>query len=656
MSIRAKLLLVFIVLGLVPMLLLSVGYYRSGERAVERLLRADVTNRAAQVAAGLTAQLTEREADLSELAGNPAFDAYLREQPTLITPPAATGADLSVPVTTAQDGARVALESFGRSHRNYFTSLTLISADGRALARVDAPNGADVVFRYGNALPDKSEVDERVWAEHDPNTTRPLRGPLTLSARGASLRYTTPVWGSAAVATQPGGAIVAELRLDALFAQLDAGPTDTSGPTQSARTKPQQLVLALDHSGQLIYHTNRALNYQPVASVMPGFTNIAHAMMTGASGAEFFNTPQDGTRWLAAYQPVAGLDLSVAVAANATAAGAGLQLIGTIGIVLTILTALAAAVILTVVIQRTSRRINRVADAAAQIAAGNLEQRILVQSTDETRLLAESFNLMSDRLREHIAREAESKQFQSFLRLSAMLTHDLKNSITGLSILVNNMERHIHREEFRADAITSLRAATDKLRALVARLNEPVQTLSGEYRHALRTTDLVPVIKRVLATTAQPIVALHRVELDLPAQLVAAVDSERIERVLENLVINALEAMGAQNGRLTVAAGAEGEQHVFISVRDTGLGMTEEFIRTRLFRPFATTKERGIGLGLYTCREIVAAHSGRIDVESEIGVGTCFRVVLPSTPVKRFSQASAARSQQPTDAKTTRTR
>jgi signal transduction histidine kinase len=215
------------------------------------------------------------------------------------------------------------------------------------------------------------------------------------------------------------------------------------------------------------------------------------------------------------------------------------------------------------------------------------------------------------------------------------------------------MERHIHREEFRADAINSLRAATDKLRALVARLNEPVQTLSGEYRHALRTTDLVPVIKRVLATTAQPLVALHQVELELPAQLVAAVDAERIERVLENLVINALEAMGARSGRLTVAAGAEDAQHVFISVRDTGLGMTEEFIRTRLFRPFATTKEKGIGLGLYTCREIVAAHSGRIDVESEVGVGTCFRVVLPSTPVTRFSQTSAARSQQTTDAKPT---
>jgi signal transduction histidine kinase len=65
-------------------------------------------------------------------------------------------------------------------------------------------------------------------------------------------------------------------------------------------------------------------------------------------------------------------------------------------------------------------------------------------------------------------------------------------------------------------------------------------------------------------------------------------------------------------------------------VADTGVGMTEEFMRTRLFHPFATTKSRGIGLGLFTCKEIVEAHGGRLEVESRPGAGTRFRVVLPS--------------------------
>jgi signal transduction histidine kinase len=154
--------------------------------------------------------------------------------------------------------------------------------------------------------------------------------------------------------------------------------------------------------------------------------------------------------------------------------------------------------------------------------------------------------------------------------------------------------------------------------------------LSGEYRIAARPTDLVPVIRRVLATQAEPSVPLYEIESRLPDELVAAVEPERIENVVENLVINALEAMGARGGRLTVEAGALEGGFVFFSVADTGVGMTDEFIKTRLFRPFSTTKNKGIGLGLFTCREVVEAHGGRLDVDSQLGVGTRFRVVLPS--------------------------
>ena len=118
----------------------------------------------------------------------------------------------------------------------------------------------------------------------------------------------------------------------------------------------------------------------------------------------------------------------------------------------------------------------------------------------------------------------------------------------------------------------------------------------------------------------------------LPLSLVVTVDPDRIERVVENLVINALEAMGAGvGGHLTVEAGTEPDGSAFFSVSDTGSGMSEEFIRTRLFRAFATTKNKGIGLGLYTCREIVEAHGGRLAVMSKPGAGTTFRVVLPAS-------------------------
>ena len=91
--------------------------------------------------------------------------------------------------------------------------------------------------------------------------------------------------------------------------------------------------------------------------------------------------------------------------------------------------------------------------------------------------------------------------------------------------------------------------------------------------------------------------------------------------------------MVRRRGRLTVEAG-EGAAHVFVSVADTGVGMNEEFLKTRLFRPFSTTKTRGVGLGLFTCKEIVETHGGRLEVESKLGAGTRFRVVLPSSLFK----------------------
>src|SRR4029079_12028622 len=102
----------------------------------------------------------------------------------------------------------------------------------------------------------------------------------------------------------------------------------------------------------------------------------------------------------------------------------------------------------------------------------------------------------------------------------------------------------------------------------------------------------------------------------------------RVEEVLENLVLNALEAMTDKGGTLTIEAGHTPDGLPTFAVSDTGRGMSNTFIETRLFRPFATTKKTGIGLGLYTCREVITASGGSIEVDSVEGAGTTFTVVL----------------------------
>ena len=214
-----------------------------------------------------------------------------------------------------------------------------------------------------------------------------------------------------------------------------------------------------------------------------------------------------------------------------------------------------------------------------------------------------------------------------------MLTHDLKNAIEGLSLTVGNMEKHFDNPQFRSDALKGLTSATDKLKAIVARLARPVMSLSGEHKRPTKV-DLVPIIQRVVSMTAEPQRGKHKIVTRLPPTLFAFADAARVEEVIENLVLNALEAMET-GGTLTIEASENADGAPMFSVSDTGRGMSRSFIEHRLFRPFSTTKKTGIGLGLYTCREVIKASSGTIEVDSVEGAGTTFRVVLPSIPHDR---------------------
>jgi len=199
------------------------------------------------------------------------------------------------------------------------------------------------------------------------------------------------------------------------------------------------------------------------------------------------------------------------------------------------------------------------------------------------------------------------------------------------------MEWHFDKKEFRADAMKSVTGATNNLRALVARLTNPVITLSGEHKRP-QPVDLVPMLRQVISIIAEPARGKHEIKIDLPESLFALVDIERMNKVVENLIINALEAMNMEKGTLSIAAGTTDEGKPFFSVSDTGAGMSPRFIKEKLFRPFATTKKRGVGLGLYTCREVVVANGGSIEVDSQEGAGTTFRVVLPSAAIDKSGE------------------
>jgi signal transduction histidine kinase len=574
--IRPKPLLTYFVLCAIPLLLLAGLNYWNGLRTVDSTIGAVVQN------------------DLNSF--NVAVDHVIHEQESAILRLAMTP-DVQQIVAGKNEADANRLNSL-LDLSPYFQSLTLFDRDRQALP-----------FRIANSRPAGLQPDQRVWG---------LQGNVLLDKTGstpASVEYTTPIRDEHGTGNV--GALVGVLDLNSVFSTAARG-------LESKRS----MVVVLDRTGKVVYHSDQALKSGP----LPGFDSISNAMTANESGLGQFNSPSGS--YIAAYSPLPRLNVAVAVARSRAESMAEAHRWGIGNLLLALVIGLAAAVILERHVRRRSAGMERVTEDLSAIAKGEFDRRIILQSSDDARGLADNINVVTERLRAQIAREEESRQFESFVRLSAMLTHDLKNAIEALSLTVGNMERHFDNPQFRADAMRGLTGATDKLKALVARLARPVSSLSGEHKRPTKV-DLVPILQRVVTTTAEPVRSKHEIVMRLPPSVFALVDAARIEEVIENLVLNALEAMVDKGGTLTVEAGETASGAPMFSISDTGRGMSRTFVDNRLFRPFSTTKKTGIGLGLYTCREVIRASGGSIEVDSVEGAGTTFRVVLPSIPHDR---------------------
>lgn len=495
----------------------------------------------------------------------------------------------------------------------HFQSLSLFGRDRQPLWFRSRDMEWKSWIAGSNRPADLPQPDQHVWV---------TQGNVSIDRPGitSTFKFSTPIHGDKGMANI--GALVGTLDLEAVFASAARGLESSSG----------SMVVVLDPAGQIIYHSDRSLKLRPASEALPGFKSIANAMQNNQSGQGEIRSAS-GASYLAAYSPIPRLNVAVAVARTPSQFISDAHRWGIANLVLALLAALVAAFVLERHVQRRSRGIARVTEDLSAIAKGELDRRIVLQSSDDARAIADNINVVTELLRAQIAREEESRQFESFVRLSAMLTHDLKNAIEGLSLTVGNMEKHFDNPQFRSDALRGLTSATEKLKAIVARLARPVMSLSGEHKRPTKI-DLVPIIQRVISMTAEPQRGKHKIVTRLPPSLFALADAARVEEVMENLVLNALEAM-ATGGTLTIEAGENAAGAPMFSVSDTGRGMSRSFIEHRLFRPFSTTKKTGIGLGLYTCREVIKASSGTIEVDSVEGAGTTFRVVLPSIPHDR---------------------
>ncbi len=221
----------------------------------------------------------------------------------------------------------------------------------------------------------------------------------------------------------------------------------------------------------------------------------------------------------------------------------------------------------------------------------------------------------------------EARKFDAFNRMSAFVVHDLKNIVAQLSLMMKNAQRLRDNAEFQDDMLLTVDSSLEKMRRLMLQLREGATPPDGA-----RGVELVPIAGR-LEQLARSVG--RRLDVQIDAPLATRGHEDRLERVLGHLVQNSLDATAAE-GKVWLKIGRFSGQ-VRVEVGDNGSGMTEEFIRNRLFRPFSSTKQSGMGIGSYESAQYIREIGGSIDVRSAPGQGTVMAVLLPLLDVQRGS-------------------
>lgn len=227
----------------------------------------------------------------------------------------------------------------------------------------------------------------------------------------------------------------------------------------------------------------------------------------------------------------------------------------------------------------------------------------------------------------------ELEKFDAFNRMSAFVVHDLKNLVAQLALLLKNAERHRDNPDFQQDMLATIDHVVGRMNNLMLQLRTGTTSVEKS-----RVVELNAIIHQIIKIKAASGVAI---EAELAQDIRILAHGDRIERVVGHIVQNAIEATIAnefitQAERRIVLSAKLDISHAMIEIVDNGVGMTEEFIRERLFHPFQTTKTQGMGIGMYESFQYVSGIGGSIKVISTPNRGAKFSLFLPLANSKRL--------------------
>ena len=196
----------------------------------------------------------------------------------------------------------------------------------------------------------------------------------------------------------------------------------------------------------------------------------------------------------------------------------------------------------------------------------------------------------------------EARKFDAFNRMSAFVVHDLKNLVAQLSLMLKNFERHAGNPEFQRDMLSTVEHVVGRMNGLMLQLRTGTTPVENA-----RSIDLGAILQRICAAKSGSGVP---VDAELTPGVFAIGHEDRLEHVIGHLIQNAIDA-SSTGSHVSVRLGHDGNFAV-LEVIDTGVGMSAEFVRERLFKPFQTTKSEGMGIGVYESSQYVAGLGGQI--------------------------------------------
>ncbi|WP_412971211.1 XrtA/PEP-CTERM system histidine kinase PrsK [Glaciecola sp. MF2-115] len=223
---------------------------------------------------------------------------------------------------------------------------------------------------------------------------------------------------------------------------------------------------------------------------------------------------------------------------------------------------------------------------------------------------------------------AENAQFAAFSRMSAFVLHDLKNVMAQIDLILANAQQHKSNPEFIDDTFETLEHTKSRMDKMLKQLTEKKTSPS----HGQLQTDLAQLLNSVVEKRCQGVQPIPAVSCE--SELLVQIDAEKFANVMYHLINNAQQAT-KNDGYVLIDAGrvsANGQDNIVVTIKDNGEGMSADFIETRLFKPFDTTKgNAGMGIGAYDAKSYIEQIGGVIAVDSELGQGTTFTLSIPVT-------------------------